>query len=321
MRLDRPYISVLSQHTRRVFIDLRCRLRGARADARAPRSGPCIEYSSPQGQARPALCAPRAPKSGPGRKTSEAISPRASLTQRAARGDLPPSRPGRCLDRGRGSGVWYRRGCLTGSRAGRPQHCWVNDHYPAWRPASASPRWIPTTACHRPAHSARRPVRVLDAFHAVQLGFAAVGGSAAVFNASAPATAAARATRSTASADCCADANIPELIQRATIIDSWRALLAYTPPEESPTDLPKPSISNNYRLRLPLHGGVDWDTIQTTPLRGRLPRSVAKSLPTVSRSAVGITARQIAKITRQLRMLREVTAGEGASTRRRGYLS
>lgn len=122
MRLDRPYISVLSQHTRRVFIDLRCRLRGARADARAPRSGPCIEYSSPQGQARPALCAPRAPKSGPGRKTSEAISPRASLTQRAARGDLPPSRPGRCLDRGRGSGVWYRRGCLTGSRAGRPQH-------------------------------------------------------------------------------------------------------------------------------------------------------------------------------------------------------
>jgi transposase len=32
---------------------------------------------------------------------------------------------------------------------------------------------------------------------------------------------------------------------------------------------------NNYRLRLLLHCGVDWDTVQATPIRGRLPRSVA----------------------------------------------
>jgi hypothetical protein len=32
---------------------------------------------------------------------------------------------------------------------------------------------------------------------------------------------------------------------------------------------------DNYRLRLLLHCGVDWDTIPATPIRGRLPRSVA----------------------------------------------
>ena len=32
---------------------------------------------------------------------------------------------------------------------------------------------------------------------------------------------------------------------------------------------------DNYRLRLLLHCGGDWDTIQATPIRGRLPRSVA----------------------------------------------
>jgi transposase len=31
----------------------------------------------------------------------------------------------------------------------------------------------------------------------------------------------------------------------------------------------------NYRLRLLLSCGVTWDTHQTTPLRGRLPRSAA----------------------------------------------
>ena len=32
---------------------------------------------------------------------------------------------------------------------------------------------------------------------------------------------------------------------------------------------------DNYRLRLLLHCGVDWDTIRATPIRGRLPRSMA----------------------------------------------
>ena len=31
---------------------------------------------------------------------------------------------------------------------------------------------------------------------------------------------------------------------------------------------------DNYRLRLLLHCGVDWDTVRATPIRGRLPRSV-----------------------------------------------
>ncbi len=34
---------------------------------------------------------------------------------------------------------------------------------------------------------------------------------------------------------------------------------------------------DNYRLRLLLHCGVDWQTHQTTPLRGRLPRLAALS--------------------------------------------
>ena len=32
---------------------------------------------------------------------------------------------------------------------------------------------------------------------------------------------------------------------------------------------------DNYRLRLLLHCGVDWNTIRATPIRGRLPRSAA----------------------------------------------
>ena len=32
---------------------------------------------------------------------------------------------------------------------------------------------------------------------------------------------------------------------------------------------------DNYRLRLLLHCGVDWQTHQTTPLRARLPRLAA----------------------------------------------
>jgi transposase len=32
---------------------------------------------------------------------------------------------------------------------------------------------------------------------------------------------------------------------------------------------------DNYRLRLLLHCGVDWNTMRATPIRGRLPRLVA----------------------------------------------
>jgi hypothetical protein len=32
---------------------------------------------------------------------------------------------------------------------------------------------------------------------------------------------------------------------------------------------------DNYRLRLLLHCGVDWNTVRATPIRGWLPRFVA----------------------------------------------
>jgi transposase len=90
---------------------------------------------------------------------------------------------------------------------------------------------------------------------------------------------------------CCADAEIPELIRLATTIDSWRGeLLAYFSTDKisnGPTEAINLLIKkikrvghgfrnfDNYRLRLLLHCGVDWDTIGATPIRGRLPRSVA----------------------------------------------
>jgi transposase len=89
----------------------------------------------------------------------------------------------------------------------------------------------------------------------------------------------------------CADADIPELIRLATTIDSWRSeLLAYFTTNgvsNGPTEAINLLIKkikrvghgfrnfDNYRLRLLLHCGVDWDTIHATPIRGRLPRSVA----------------------------------------------
>lgn len=89
----------------------------------------------------------------------------------------------------------------------------------------------------------------------------------------------------------CADSGIPELIRLATIIDSWRSeLLAYFTTGGISNDLPKPSTLlikkikrvghgfrnfDNYRLRLLLHCGVNWDTVRATPIRGRLPRSAA----------------------------------------------
>jgi transposase len=89
----------------------------------------------------------------------------------------------------------------------------------------------------------------------------------------------------------CADSTIPELIRLATTIDSWRSeLLAYFTTggiSNGPTQAINLLIKKikrvghgfrnfgNYRLRLLLHCCVDWDTIQATPIRGRLPRSVA----------------------------------------------
>ena len=89
----------------------------------------------------------------------------------------------------------------------------------------------------------------------------------------------------------CADADIPELSRLARTIDSWRPeLLAYFDTggvSNGPTEAINLLIKkikrvghgfrnfDNYRLRLLLHCGVDWDTIPATPIRGRLPRSVA----------------------------------------------
>ena len=77
----------------------------------------------------------------------------------------------------------------------------------------------------------------------------------------------------------------------ATTISSWRTeLLAYFTTggiSNGPTEAINLLIKkikrvghefrnfNNYRLRLLLHCGVDWDTIRATPIRGRLPRSAA----------------------------------------------
>jgi transposase len=89
----------------------------------------------------------------------------------------------------------------------------------------------------------------------------------------------------------CADADIPELTRLARTIDSWRTeLLAYFDTggvSNGPTEAINLLIKKikrvghgfrnfaNYRLRLLLHCGVDWNTIRATPIRGRLPRLVA----------------------------------------------
>jgi transposase len=88
----------------------------------------------------------------------------------------------------------------------------------------------------------------------------------------------------------CADAAIPELTRLARTIDSWRTeLLAYfdTGVSNGPTEAINLLIKKikrvghgfrnfaNYRLRLLLHCGVDWNTVRATPIRGRLPRLVA----------------------------------------------
>jgi transposase len=89
----------------------------------------------------------------------------------------------------------------------------------------------------------------------------------------------------------CAEANIPELTRLARTIDSWHTeLLAYFDTaglSNGPTEAINLLIKkikrvghgfrnfHNYRLRLLLHCGVDWNTIRATPIRGRLPRLAA----------------------------------------------
>jgi transposase len=89
----------------------------------------------------------------------------------------------------------------------------------------------------------------------------------------------------------CADAGVPELIRLAGTIDAWRAeLLAYFDTggvSNGPTEAVNLLIKkikrvghgfrnfDNYRLRLLLHCGTDWQTPQPTRIRGRLPRLVA----------------------------------------------
>ncbi len=89
----------------------------------------------------------------------------------------------------------------------------------------------------------------------------------------------------------CADSGVPELRRLATTINAWTTeLLAYFTTggnSNGPTEAMNLLIKkikrvghgfrnfDNYRLRLLLHCGVHWQTPQTTPLRGRLPRLAA----------------------------------------------
>ena len=84
---------------------------------------------------------------------------------------------------------------------------------------------------------------------------------------------------------------MPELARLATTIDSWHTeLLAYFDTggiSNGPTEAINLLIKkikrvghgfrnfDNYRLRLLLHCGVDWNTVHATPIRGRLPRFAA----------------------------------------------
>lgn len=89
----------------------------------------------------------------------------------------------------------------------------------------------------------------------------------------------------------CADSGVPELHRLASTIDGWRAeLLAYFDTggvSNGPTEAMNLLIKkikrtghgfrnfDNYRLRLLLHCGVDWQTPSPTRIRGRLPRLAA----------------------------------------------
>jgi transposase len=88
-----------------------------------------------------------------------------------------------------------------------------------------------------------------------------------------------------------ADHEIPELVRLARTLDAWRdELLAYFDTggvSNGPTEAVNGLIKkvkrvghgyrnfDNYRLRLLLHCGTDWNTPAVTPIRGRLPRLAA----------------------------------------------
>ena len=88
-----------------------------------------------------------------------------------------------------------------------------------------------------------------------------------------------------------AEHEIPELLRLARTLDAWREeLLAYFDTggvSNGPTEAVNGLIKKikrighgyrnfaNYRLRLLLHCGVDWQTSPATPIRGRLPRLAA----------------------------------------------
>jgi transposase len=88
-----------------------------------------------------------------------------------------------------------------------------------------------------------------------------------------------------------AERDIPELVRLARTLDAWREeLLAYFDTggvSNGPTEAINALIKKikrighgyrnfaNYRLRLLLHCGVDWNTPIVTPIRGRLPRLAA----------------------------------------------
>jgi transposase len=89
----------------------------------------------------------------------------------------------------------------------------------------------------------------------------------------------------------CVFSDVPELLRLAKTLDTWREeFLAYFATggiSNGPTEATNLLIKrikrvgfgfrnfDNYRLRLLLHAGVDWQTPSATPIRGRLPRSVA----------------------------------------------
>ena len=89
----------------------------------------------------------------------------------------------------------------------------------------------------------------------------------------------------------CVFSDVPELVRLARTLDAWtNELLAYFTTgavSNGPTEAINLLIKRikrigfgfrnlaNYRLRLLLHCGVHWQTPSATPIRGRLPRSVA----------------------------------------------
>ena len=88
----------------------------------------------------------------------------------------------------------------------------------------------------------------------------------------------------------CAEAEVPELVRLATTVAAWEdEVLAYhaTKLSNGPTEATNLLVKKikrvghgfrnfeNYRLRLLLHCGVEWQTAPTARIRGRRPPLVA----------------------------------------------